>query len=281
MPLSFYLWANIIGISLWRVSYNASISLSVTFLLYNRFSKKNTMKKILLPFLTVLLSLSNCYSQPEIKTLVNDVNAEKRNVTAFKGVEVSNAISLYLSQGNEDAVAVSCSDASDNKKIKTEVKNGVLKISMDYGSWGWNNKKVKAYVSIKNIEILTISGASNCKINEGIITANLKLKVSGASSVKGNIKATNINIDASGASNINLLGSANEAIIEASGASSIKGFEFETSNCTVDASGASNINIGVTTKLKAEASGASTVKYKGSATIVESNATGASSIKKY
>jgi len=43
-------------------------------------------------------------------------------VSAFKGVEVSNAIMLYISQGNEDAVAVSCTDVSDNKKIKTEVK---------------------------------------------------------------------------------------------------------------------------------------------------------------
>ena len=241
------------------------------------------MKKILLPLLMFVLVSSSCNAQPEVRTLVNDANAEKRTVAAFKGVQVSNAITLYISQGNEDAVAVSCSDASENKKIKTEVKNGILHISLDNGFWNsfsWKDKKVKAYVSIKNIEFLGASGASSVKINEVLKSSNLKIDISGASNIKGNISATTIKIDLSGTSSASIVGFASSANIEASGASSVKSYDFEVENCVIEASGASSIGIGVRKELKAEASGASSIRYKGTPANVEANATGASSIKK-
>ena len=42
--------------------------------------------------------------------VVNDPNAEKREVKGFHAIEVGGGIDLYLSQGNE-AVAVSASEA--------------------------------------------------------------------------------------------------------------------------------------------------------------------------
>jgi hypothetical protein len=239
------------------------------------------MKKIVFPLLLIILTFTFCHSQPQVKTLVNDANAEKRSVGSFTGIQVSNAVKLYLSQGNEDAVAVSCSDAVDNRKVKTEVKNGVLKIYVETGIWGsWNNKKVKAYVSIKNINFLGASGASSVKVNEEISSTNLTLDLSGASNIKGNIKATTLKIELSGASSINIKGYATNTNIEVSGASNFKGYEFETDNCKAEASGASDISITVKKDLKAEASGASSIKYAGSPTNVSVDATGASSIKK-
>lgn len=241
------------------------------------------MKKNFISLLILLITIISCNAQPEIRTLVNDNNVEKRNVAAFTGVKVSNAITLYLSQGNEDAVAVSCSDASDNKKIKTEVKNGILNVYVDNGFWsGFNlkDKKVKAYVSIKNIDFIGISGASSVKINESLVSKNLKVTLSGASNIKGNITVADLKVNISGASSINFTGKATTADIDASGASSFKSFDLEVANCNIDASGASNVNITVTTELKAEASGASSIKYKGNPINTNTNATGASSIKK-
>ena len=40
------------------------------------------------------------------KTIINDANAEKRNVPAFTGIKVSHAIDIYLTQGDEDGIAV-------------------------------------------------------------------------------------------------------------------------------------------------------------------------------
>ncbi len=58
---------------------------------------------------------------------INDANAEKRNVSGYHAIEVSGGIDLYLSQGDE-SVAVSASETKYRDRIKTEVKDGVLKI---------------------------------------------------------------------------------------------------------------------------------------------------------
>lgn len=100
------------------------------------------MKKIFLSFIAII-ALHICYAQSDVKTIVNDANAVKRSVGGFHGVQVSSAISLYISQGSEDAVAVSSNDADEIGKIKTEVKNGILKIWVESSSvWGgWKTKK--------------------------------------------------------------------------------------------------------------------------------------------
>ena len=100
------------------------------------------MKKILIIFLS-LISL-NSFAQ---ETVINDKNAEVRNVGSFTAIDVSGAIDVYLSQGNSDAVAVSASEVKYRDRIKTEVDNNTLKIYFDGDKLSWNigNKKLKAY----------------------------------------------------------------------------------------------------------------------------------------
>ncbi|MBY0346852.1 MAG: DUF2807 domain-containing protein, partial [Hydrotalea flava] len=76
------------------------------------------MKKIML-MLVILLSLSFVKGQ-EVKNLVYDANAEVRKVGNFSGLDVSGAVTVYLSQGNTNAVAISA-DGGDKAKIITEV----------------------------------------------------------------------------------------------------------------------------------------------------------------
>lgn len=241
------------------------------------------MKKIILVILWLATFQISCNSQPQVKTVVNDANAEKREVSDFNGVSVSNAIQLYLSQGSESAVAVSCSDADKIKNLTTEVKNGVLVIKFDgegWSSWGNNSLKLKAYVSVKNINHLKVSGASSVKINETLNCSDFTLKISGASSLKGNIVAQNFKGDISGASSVNLSGKANETDIECSGASTFKSFDFASTKAKVDCSGASSVQINASEELIADAAGASTIRYSGNPTKVVADASGASSIKK-
>src|SRR5882762_5450298 len=88
------------------------------------------MKKIYLSLIILAASISAVFAQKTI----NDPNAEKRNVTGFHGVEVGGGIDLYISQGNDETVAVSATETSYRDRIRTEVKNGILKIWYDYKS---------------------------------------------------------------------------------------------------------------------------------------------------
>ncbi len=73
------------------------------------------------------------------QTVINDKNVEVRNVSSFSAIKVSGGIDVYLSQSNEDAVAVSASDEKYRDDIKTEVKNGVLNIYFDNNSFRFNS----------------------------------------------------------------------------------------------------------------------------------------------
>jgi Putative auto-transporter adhesin, head GIN domain len=113
------------------------------------------MKKILVFLMGVVLAI-NGYAQ---QTIVHDANADLRPVKGYHGVEVSNAIDLYLTQGDQETVAVSAKDIKWRDRIRTEVVNGILKIWLDTKGWSMGNNKLKAYVSFTTLDLISASGA--------------------------------------------------------------------------------------------------------------------------
>jgi hypothetical protein len=239
------------------------------------------MKKFLLLF-TVLAINNFLQAQPTI----NDPNAEVREAKNFHAISVSNAFDVFISQGKEEAVAVSASEEKYKRDIKVEVKNGILRIWLEkegkfWKGWNGDKMKLKAYISFKNIDKLTGSGACDIRVQGNINADDLSVDLSGATDLKeGKVNAKKLTVNISGASSMNLSGSAAELYIEASGASDFKGFDFTVDICNANASGASNINITVNKELSAHASGASDVRYKGNGLIREIKTSGASNVSK-
>jgi hypothetical protein len=236
------------------------------------------MKRILFPILLIGFQLV-AFSQKTI----SDPNAEVREAKNFHAIELSNAFDVYLTQSNEESVAVSAAETKFRDNIIVEVKSGVLIVRYDSkDKWKWNtgNKKLKAYISFKNLDRLNVSGACDVYIVDNWKADNLKLGLSGASNLKGKLDAQKIMIDLSGASDMTLSGNVGQVNIEASGASNFKGFDMVVDFCDAKASGASDISITVNKELSANASGASDIKYKGSGLIRDIKTSGASNISR-
>ncbi|HJW15588.1 MAG TPA: head GIN domain-containing protein, partial [Flavisolibacter sp.] len=213
--------------------------------------------------------------------VVNDAYAESRTVSSFHAIHISNAFEVIISQDAQEGLAVSANNKEDVPGIKTSVDNGVLKIWFDQKGWWPKNRKLKAYIAIKNIDEIKAGGASNIKIDGSLSSAGLKLDFSGASDLKGKLNVNGLlDIKISGASDVDINGTADEVKIDASGASDVKAYDFNTTNCSVDASGASSIKITVQKELSAKLSGASSVSYKGTAMIRDIKTSGASSISR-
>lgn len=210
----------------------------------------------------------------------HDPDAQIRNVGAFTSVDVSSSIELELSQGKEDVVAVSTLGKGNIDALKTEVRNGVLRIWFDQKKWFNNNTHARAYVSAKSLSGVTGSGATVIRINGGLNSSSLSLRLSGASDFKGEVKAGSLMINISGASDMNLTGAATDLKVQASGASHLKGFDFVADNCLIDASGASDVKLTANKVINAEASGASNVYYRGSGQEGKIRSSGASSISR-
>jgi hypothetical protein len=238
--------------------------------------------KCLISSLLLLVTGFSLQAQQE-KNLVMDANAEVRQVSGFTAIDVSGAIDLYLSQGKEEGVAVSASSDEIRARIKTEITNGVLRIYFDAKglNWKrWGNHKMKAYITFIRVGRIEASGACNLKTTDPIQQSELKLEMSGASDFTGEVKVDKLRLDASGASNIQLKGSAATVTIDATGASIIKCYELQSEMAKVNASGASSVRLTVNKELSADASGGSTLFYKGTGLIRDISSSGGASIKK-
>ena len=236
------------------------------------------MKKIQVMLMAMLVSVV-LFAQKTI----NDPNAEPRNLSGFHAIKISNAFDVYISQGNEDAVAISASKAEYREKIITKVENGVLIIRFDddkkfWKGWNGDKTKLKAYISVKKLDKLDVSGACDVYFEDGISAEELYVNLSGASDLKGKIDAKKLRFVISGASDATISGNAAELSGDASGASDFKGFDMVTNYCTAEASGASSVNITVNKELNAKASGASSVRFKGEGLIRDIKTSGSSNV---
>ena len=214
------------------------------------------------------------------KQFVVDPDAVVREISgSFTCVKVSSGIHVFLSQAENEVVAVSASEDKYRESIKTEITDGVLHIfykgdKVRYGG----NFKMNVYVGYKKLEQIQVSGASNVLIAGILEQPVLNIQLSGASELKGQVRVTDLNIKLSGASEAKMTGTVKNINIESSGASDVKAYGLIAENCNVKASGASDVNITVTNDVAANASGASNVYYKGSGELKSKQSSGASSI---
>lgn len=236
------------------------------------------MKHVITLFVSLLMLTGTILAQKTIR----DANVQSRNgLKNFHAVQVSSGIDLYLTQSTEEAVAVSASAEEYRDKIITEVVDGVLKIYYEKSNnWGWSgNKKLKAYVSVKQLDKLSASGGSDVSFETVIRSNKLSISISGGSDLKGEIACDDLSFTASGGSDADLSGKASKARISASGGSDVDGFGLITDVCNVISSGGSDVNITVNKEMDANASGGSDIHYKGNAT-ARTSKSGSSDIRK-
>ncbi len=223
-------------------------------------------------FVPVVLLLS--VLSADAQKIFYDPDARVINVGNFHGVAISGAIEVQLSQG-ENAVAVG---AARPDAVKAEVKNGILALSVQGGHILRNRGRMRVYISARSLDKIEGSGASEINVNGSMKVNELAIHMSGASDFKGEIEAEALDVRLNGASDMKIKGSANDLKVEASGASTFKGYDFVAANSSINASGASTVKLTSGKLLNAEASGASSISYKGPGQPGKIKSSGASSI---
>ena len=237
------------------------------------------MKKLLFSLIT-LFSLSAIAQDTKV---INDANATQRNLSgSFTAISVSSGIDLYLTQGNEESIAVSANDEKYLDRFKTEVVNGTLKIYFDNKgvTWKTGNRKLKAYVAFKSLEKLNVSSGSDATVSGSINSDKLVLDVSSGAVFKGAVNAKELNADVSSGANIKISGRADKLTIEASSGADFKGYDFETDYCNASASSGASVHVTINKELSAKASSGADISYKGTALIRDIKTSGGGAVKK-
>lgn len=207
-----------------------------------------------------------------------NVIKETRNVSGFSGIDVGGAFEVILIKANKEKVVL---EIDDNLMpyVTTKVFGGILEI--DNKKNFRNPKELKVTIYYKSIDEIDLSGAASLFSEDVLKTESLEIDASGASYIELKLDIDYLEADFSGASKADFSGRAKSVEVETSGATVFRAVDLKTESCEIDASGASVARIWVTKELSLEASGASSVRYKGSPNIDIISVSGAASVRKY
>jgi len=227
------------------------------------------MKKL---FLSLLIIAATGIALSAQK-IFNDVNAEKRNVRGFHGIDVATGISLVLTKGTTEEVAVSASKTEYRDKIITEVENGILKIHYKNEVGSINRKKeakeLKAYVSYKVLDRLTATTGAEVEIDGMLEAGSFNLVANTGALVNGKIKATKLKVTQDTGSKITLSGSSEQMEVEGDTGSKFMGEALSAVSCDINVSTGAKAWITAEKELKVKANTGGIVKYKGTASILD------------
>ncbi len=237
------------------------------------------MKKIFLSFIA-LLSLQ-LFAQ---EVVLNDANAEKRTLAAsFSAITVSDGIELFLTQGGSESVAVSASDAKYIERLKTEVVDGTLKIYYDNKAMVWNSnekRKLRAYVSFKNLEQLKGSSGSDVKMKSVLAVDNLKMHFSSGAQFTGELDVKELEVSQNSGSEVITTGKVDNLKTDLSSGAIFKGYDLSVNFCDAKASSGGEVRITVNKELAAKASSGGSIRYKGDGVVKDINVSSGGSVKK-
>lgn len=210
----------------------------------------------------------------------DDISTRYENYENYDMIDASSAFSVYITfSDDEESIEI---EANDNLHEYIEVKkiNNTLHVGLKNNVSIRRSATLNAYITTKHIDAFSGSGASRFIIETPLETNEASVYLSGASIFTGDLEVETLTTDLSGASVMNVSGIAGILNIEASGASAFKDYGFATDNLAAEISGASNLHLTVNEKISIDASGASSLQYKGAAVIQHQHLSGASSIKK-
>lgn len=214
-------------------------------------------------FLTgiMLISSSCVYIYENSISGDGNVITEKRTVDDFHGIHAASGLKVYVNFGEMSNEIEIEADENLQEYIITKVENGVLIIKSKRNIRNATKKRI--YVQAGEIEALEASSAANL-VGENLLEAeDLEVEVSSAGNLSVIVEAETIDLEASSSGHAVIEGIADKMYAEVSSAGSLDAYELELRDCDIEVSSAGNARIFVTGELRAEASSAGNVRYRG------------------
>jgi Putative auto-transporter adhesin, head GIN domain len=261
------------------------------------------MKKVCLSLLVVLTTISFSVAQQNGKTKnknkenresnynegwggkkisgEGDVVKESRDAKDFTGVISTIGADIFLKQGSSFKVTV---EGQKNilDLLKTEVKNGALKITFEKGYSLHYRQPLKVYVEAPSFAMLGMSGSGNVVSENTLSGEKLDIEISGSGDFDlSDIQFKSIDFEVSGSGDVKIGGSTESIKLEISGSGNIKANDLKTQKALCRVSGSGDITVNVKQVLEAYVSGSGDIKYSGSPASVKTKVTGSGDIEAF
>jgi len=203
---------------------------------------------------------------------------QTRNVSSFTGISVGVAANVYVTTGESQKVVLEA-DEDILARIETKVKNDRLVIkSRNNNWWGNSRNKVSIYISVKEVDYLSLGGSGKIFSENTINADRLTLSVSGSGDMQLDINVRELDQGISGSGDIELKGKARNVETTVSGSGSLRAEELVADNYVVRISGSGKCRIHAEKEIDAKVSGSGSIYYKGDPNI-RSNISGSGKIR--
>jgi len=245
-------------------------------------------------------------------------------VDSFTRIAFRTAGKLYLRQGSPQKVEVEGDQKFIDEELEVKVEGDKLTIGRE-SNWGmnWGNdddERITVYVTVPNIEGVSVSGSGDLLGETKITTSRLNLAVSGSGTLtldadvsgdvdadlsgsgKLNLKGKCRELDShvsgsgkmdvaltiaerasfgvSGSGKVTASGTAQDAKATISGSGKVLAQNLVVDRCDIRISGSGGVEINVTKELDANISGSGSVGYKGNPAHVNSHSSGSGNVRK-
>lgn len=241
------------------------------------------LRKILL--VAALVTCAADYTIAKANTPTDEVaqNTEDRHLSGFTSVSVAGSFDVVITQGSTESVKVQAPSDIINRII-TEVEGGTLKIyTKNDNDWHWSDgghKKIMIYVSIKEVNGVSLSGSGDVSFREGLRGNSFKLKLTGSGDVSGKLLVKNLDVTLAGSGDIKISGSADNSNISVAGSGDYTARDLTTNTVSVRIAGSGDARVNVSQKLDASIVGSGDVYYTGSVKSVSSSKIGSGDVSR-
>ncbi len=199
--------------------------------------------------------------------------------TGFESVEASHVFDVDIEQGDDFSIVVTA-DETVVEYLDISVVADSLRLSLKPGyNYNFNGITLKAEVRLPSLTELALSGASSAYLSGIESSQSLRLELSGASSIDGDVVVGKARFTLSGSSDVGLHGSCASLDLDISGGSTADLADFYAEDVNVNASGASEAYVWTDGTLDVNASGDSQVTYVSGADLGSIHTSGTSSVR--
>ncbi|MBE7178373.1 MAG: DUF2807 domain-containing protein, partial [Mucilaginibacter polytrichastri] len=148
----------------------------------------------------------------------------------------------------------------------------------------WKNmgdKKMDVYVTVKDLDGLSLSGSGDVAIQGEVKTAgNINLALTGSGNLKGHISAKSVESSLTGSGDMDVAGRAESSNVIISGSGDYNGKDLITRSTAVKISGSGDASVHASEQVNARISGSGDIRYAGSPKQVNKSTSGSGDISR-
>ena len=232
------------------------------------------------PFFTFLIILSMTITACAQKISGNgNVVQQDRPVESFSEIEIGGVLNVYLEQGDTESLTV---EADENLMdiIETENRGNTLVVRLKKGVELKKAKQKDVYITLRNLDKLTIGGVVHVESTTPIEADQLDLEIGGVSQTDLELRCEQLTASADMVGGLTLRGEVHEATIKHGGVGSLKAFDLKVDNLTIANSGVGSAEVQAQDEISITSSGVGSVRYKGDPEVKELNTSGIGKVKK-